>query len=74
MKSQISHRTSDFVLLLCSIKNTEEPSPFYSLAFVSASIALVKEQAQENQNEKQNFTIVPIAENAVCHDFFPPLQ
>jgi len=45
-------------------------SRFNLLTFVSAAIAaLVIEQAQENQNEKQNFTIVPTAENAVCHIF-----
>ena len=39
--------------------------PKGSLTFISAAETLVKEQAQENQNEKQNFTIVPTAKNAI---------
>jgi hypothetical protein len=63
-----------FYLKVCCRLITGPSSYLHALAFVSAAKALVKEQAQENQNEKQNFAIVPIAEKAVCHDYFPPLQ
>jgi hypothetical protein len=39
------------------------------LTFFSTAEAVIPEQAQENQNEKQNFTIVHMTQKSVCHSY-----
>jgi hypothetical protein len=37
------------------------------LALVTEANATIEEQAQENQNEEKNFTIVPVTKESVRH-------